>query len=239
MSWTSPLTVASTIVPRVAASAFSMNGSRCATAAFIASADWSTSATISWLSLNRRPTSSMPFISGPLMISSGAASRSLAFEVVDQAVAAALDDVAGEALVEREALGRRRRLAPVPEIGGERRDGIVAPHVDQVLGQPPLLFRNRRVALEALGVHDRVVETGLGAVIEEDRVEHLASGRRQAERDVRDPEDRLALRKSLLDGANALDRLDGGADVVHVARAHRKDERVEDQVAGREPVFAA
>src|SRR5439155_193335 len=62
MSWTSPFTVASTITPRVADSAFSMWGSRWETAAFIASADWSTSATMSWLSLKSRPTSSMPRI---------------------------------------------------------------------------------------------------------------------------------------------------------------------------------
>ena len=79
MSWTSPLTVASTIEPRVADSDFSMNGSRWATAVFIASADCKTSATMSWLSLNSRPTSSMPRISGPLMISSGVASPSLTF----------------------------------------------------------------------------------------------------------------------------------------------------------------
>ena len=68
MSWTSPLTVASTMVPRVELSSLAMKPSRWATAAFIASADWSTSATMSWLSLKRRPTSSMPLIRGPLMI---------------------------------------------------------------------------------------------------------------------------------------------------------------------------
>ena len=76
MSCTSPLTVASTTVPLLALSLFSMKGSRCATAAFIASADCSTSATISSLLLKRRPTSSMPAMSGPLMISRGFASFS-------------------------------------------------------------------------------------------------------------------------------------------------------------------
>src|SRR3989304_5978867 len=46
MSWTSPFTVASTSVARVAASRFSMNGSRWATAAFLASAHWSTPAPV-------------------------------------------------------------------------------------------------------------------------------------------------------------------------------------------------
>ena len=71
MSCTSPLTVASRIVARVAWSATVMCGSRCVTAAFITSADWRTSATIIWLSPKRRPTSSIPFISGPLTMSSG------------------------------------------------------------------------------------------------------------------------------------------------------------------------
>src|ERR1022692_3390724 len=73
ISCTSPFTVARITLPRAAVSAFSMNCSRWLTAAFMASADCSTSATISSLLLNRRPTSLMPLISGPLMISSGAA----------------------------------------------------------------------------------------------------------------------------------------------------------------------
>ena len=76
-------------------------------------------------------------------------------------------------------------------------------------------------------------------MVEEDRVEDLPPGRRQAERDVGDPEDRLAFRKARLDRANALDRLDRGADVVRVAGTDRKHECVEDQVAGRQAVLAS
>ena len=76
MSCTSPLTVASRIVPRRASSLFSIRGSRWATAAFIASADCSTSATMSSFLLKSRPTSSMPAMSGPLMMLSGGVSRS-------------------------------------------------------------------------------------------------------------------------------------------------------------------
>ena len=69
----------------------------------MASADCSTSATISSLLLNSRPTSLMPAISGPLMMSSGAdAFGALALEIGDQAVLAAFDDVVGEALIERQ-----------------------------------------------------------------------------------------------------------------------------------------
>ena len=73
MSWTSPLTVASTTLPRLAVSAFSMNCSRWLTAAFIASADCNTSATINSLALNSRPTSAIPVISGPFTMSNGGA----------------------------------------------------------------------------------------------------------------------------------------------------------------------
>ena len=68
-------------------------------------------------------------------------------------------------------------------------------------------------------------------MIEEDRVEHLASGIRQTERDVADAEDRLRVRQRFLDQADAFDRLDRAADVVLVAGRAREDERVEDDVA--------
>ena len=71
MSCTSPFTVASMTLPLLALSFFSMKRSRWATAAFIDSALCSTSATMSSLLLKSRPTSSIPFMSGPLMISSG------------------------------------------------------------------------------------------------------------------------------------------------------------------------
>ena len=72
MSWTSPLTVARMTLPLREPPDFSMNFSRCETAAFIASADCRTSATMSSFALKRRPTSRIPSMSGPLMTSSGA-----------------------------------------------------------------------------------------------------------------------------------------------------------------------
>ncbi len=72
ISCTSPLTVARITFPFPESfSVASIWGSKKATDAFITSALWSTSATISWLSLNKRPTSAIPFISGPLIISNG------------------------------------------------------------------------------------------------------------------------------------------------------------------------
>jgi hypothetical protein len=115
MSWTSPLTVARTILPRAAVSAFSMNCSRWLTPVFMASADWSTSATISSLLLNRRPTSAHAGHEGAVDDVEGRhAFGAFAVEVLDESVLGALDDVVGEALIEGEVgglgLGFGRRL---------------------------------------------------------------------------------------------------------------------------------
>ncbi|CAO0829013.1 hypothetical protein SMICM17S_11824 [Streptomyces microflavus] len=60
MSWTSPRTVASTIVPLPSASDFSMCGSRWATAIFMTSADWRTNGSCIWPEPNSSPTTFMP-----------------------------------------------------------------------------------------------------------------------------------------------------------------------------------
>ena len=183
-------------MPFGALSAFSMCGSRWPTAAFIASADCSTSATIISLAPKRRPTSSMPAISGPLMISSGRARLQRLVEVGEQARPSSLRGCSAPGA--RRAAGRG---APRPSAFGALARKCAA---KAAIGSSPRhqirSSASRRsssgidgVALELLGVDDRHVEAGLHAVVEEDRVEHLAAGRRQAERDVRDAEDRLAL----------------------------------------------
>ncbi len=60
MSCTSPLTVASTIVPLPSSSVFSMCGSRWATAVFITSADCSTNGSCIWPEPNSSPTIFIP-----------------------------------------------------------------------------------------------------------------------------------------------------------------------------------
>ena len=134
----------------------------------------------------------------------------LQVEVGDQAVLRALDDVAGEPLVERvlqTAFRRVRRDVLLAEVRRRRRRGGICAErplsvfEEQVLGQLALLLRDRRVALELLGVDDREVEAGLGAVVQEDRVSSLAAGVGQAERDVRDAEDASCTAEALLDQA--------------------------------------
>ena len=74
-------------------------------------------------------------------------------------------------------------------------------------------------------------------MVEEDGVQDLAAGLGQAEAHVGDPEDRPRLRQLRLDRPDPFDRLDGAADVLLVARAAGKDERIEDDVLRRDPVL--
>ena len=75
MSWTSPLTVARTMRPFSDPSTRSMYGSRCATEAFITSADWRTNGNCILPEPNSSPTTFIPSSRIVLMMSSGAYDR--------------------------------------------------------------------------------------------------------------------------------------------------------------------
>jgi hypothetical protein len=180
----------------------------------------------------------MPAMSGPLMMASAPApaaprrGRRKPFLRADQ-------DVARQALVERQRLPLLDRLLglALAKVGRESGDRVLATPPDEVSASFRSSFRDLGVALELLRVDDRHVEAGLHAVVEEDRVQHLAPGRRQAERHVGNAEDGLAARQLLLDEPDALDRLDAGADVVLVAGPDAEHERVEDDVLGVDAVL--
>ncbi len=153
------------------------------------------------------------------------------------------DDGAREPLVERQVVAPpllARRLAAA-EVLGERRHRrfarrpVAHRQVDQRLGQPPLRLGNLGVARQPLGVDDRRVEAGLSGVVKEDRVEHLATRRRQSERDVGDAEDRACERELALEPAQALDRRRRRTEVVLVAGAAREGERVPPDVLRGDP----
>ena len=103
MSWTSPFTVASTRRPfDVWPSTFSMSGSRWATAVFIVSADCSTNGSCIWPEPNSSPTTRMPSSRTSLtMARAGIPAGQGHVEVVDEAVAVAVDDAVLEALLDR------------------------------------------------------------------------------------------------------------------------------------------
>ena len=83
---------------------------------------------------------------------------------------------------------------------------------------------------------DRRVEAGFDALVEEDRVEDLPGGRIEAERDVRQPEQRVDAGQLGLDPPDALDRLDPVLPALLHAGRQREGERVEEQVARLEAV---
>ena len=121
MSCTSPLTVASTTVPLPPASAFSMCGSRYATAVFIVSADCSTNGSCICPLPNSSPTTFMPSSSTSLTIPSAGIVCELLVEVGFEAVALAVDDAVLQPLGDRpagtvflldRARPRRSRTAP-------------------------------------------------------------------------------------------------------------------------------
>ncbi len=210
MSWTSPLTVASTTLPRSDPSFFSMCGSRCDTAAFITSALCSTSATISSLALKRRPTSAMPFISGPLMMSSGCGQRASASASSRSSIRPSFEPSTTER-ASRSSSGKSRRGRAEADALRPRKWRVKASiaafdpstSVGARYSSPSAsrrsCSRDLGVARQPLGVDDRGVEPGLGGVVEEDRVEDLAAGGRQTEADVRDAEDGARLRHRLLE----------------------------------------
>src|SRR3979411_1097783 len=128
MSWTSPLTVASSSLPLLEVAAFSMNRSRWATAAFITSALCRTSATMSSLAPKSRPTSSMPAINGPLMMSS-----------------AGTPPLTCLPARERVDLHPLLRLA-LPELGGEDADVVIAALEEELVAERLLVVGDGAVA---------------------------------------------------------------------------------------------
>src|SRR5216684_6317684 len=88
---------------------------------------------------------------------------------------------------------------------------------EEIFGEAALVFGDRSEAFEFFGVDDGEVETGFGAVIEEDGVDDFARAGRQAEGDVGNTENSARVWKGALDEANAFHGFDGAADIVFVA----------------------
>src|SRR5258707_7873630 len=108
---------------------------------------------------------------------------------------------------------------------------------EKIFGEAALVFGNGGEALEFLGVDDGEIEAGFGAVIKENGIHGFARARGQAEGDVGNGEDGARVWKGALDEADAFHGFDRAADIVFVARGAGKDERIENDVFGREAVF--
>ena len=245
MSCTSPLTVASTMRPLPPASAFSMCGSRKATAAFMVSADCSTNGSCICPEPNRSPTIFMPPSSGPLTTSRAAQPSARALvEVGLQPVAIAVDDALLEPALDRpvaavlgDQAGRRDPFEE-PEQLGQRvvAGGRVPAVVDQVEAHLDDAGVDLVQRHDPGRVDDGGVEPGLLALVEEDRVEGVAGGGGEAEADVGEPDEGAHAGELGLDPPDALDGLDPVPAALLHPGADRQHQGIEEQVLGRQPV---
>ena len=163
-------------------------------------------------------------------------------QVALQPVAVAVDDALGQPPVDGPVevlVGRARVDLDALEEPQQLLQGVVAvgaPVVDQVEADllDPVVDAGEREDLG--GVHDGRVQAGLHALVQVDRVEHLAGGRVEAEGHVGEPEDGGDARQLRLDGADALQRLDPVLAALLHARGQRQGERVEEEVLGGQAV---
>ncbi len=135
----------------------------------------------------------------------------------------------------RSPIGRRvAKQRSLRVIGGHANRNVIE---QEVFSELALRFGDRGEALEALGIDDGQIQAGLGAVVEENRVDDFPGAGRKAEGDVGDPQNSAREGNVLLDQAQGLDRLHGAADIVLVACGAGEDQRVEDDVLRRDPIF--
>src|SRR4029077_12626769 len=108
---------------------------------------------------------------------------------------------------------------------------------EEILSEAAFVFGDGGEAFEFFSVDDSEVETGFGAVIEEDGIYDFARAWRQAEGDVGNAEDGARVGKGPLDEANAFHGFDCDDEGVFIARGAGKNERVKDNVFRGETVF--
>src|SRR3954466_15662686 len=96
--------------------------------------------------------------------------------------------------------------------------------------QTTLFFGNTGEAFQLFCIDDGEIKASLGAVIEEDGVDDLTGIGRQAEGDIRDPQDCLDIRDLLFDETDCLNRLDRAANIVLITRGAGEDQRINDDV---------
>ncbi len=161
-------------------------------------------------------------------------------EVVGQPLALAVDDPALQPLGHRQ----REQLGGPLGLGVGGRDALEqfeealqrvvplpAPVVDHVEGDVALLFRDPRHRHDLRGMHDRGVQSGLDALVEEHRVQHDPGRRVESEGDVGQAERGLDLGVEPLDLTDGLDGLDAVAAGLLLAGGDREGQRVDDDVA--------
>ena len=166
-------------------------------------------------------------------------------EFVLEPVPVAVDDAKLEASLDRPVraiLFHRGGGAAQPvEVGDQLGEGVVSvlgptAVVDEIEAEVSLGLAHSVEGEDLGGMNDGAVEAGLDALVEEDRVEDLPSGRGEAERDVRQTEHGVHPRQSGLDPPDPFDRLDAvAAGLLHAGREGER-ERVEQEALRREAV---
>ena len=167
--------------------------SSCATARFMTSALCSTKGRMSSPAPNLSPTSFMAGSSTSLRVGTAPIFSHRAVDPVLDAVLLAPQDVAVQRLLGLHVGGRvgdlgGGLLALGLEVGDEELERVLAAVEDEVVGQLALGLGDLAVRRDVVRVDHREVEPGLDAVVQEDRVEHRARRRRDAEGHVGDAE---------------------------------------------------
>ena len=218
MSCTSPLTVASTILPFDEAwsrpsFSCSMNGIRWATACFITRADFTTCGRNILPEPNRSPTTFMPSISGPSITASGRGALEPRFlDVGGDEIGDAVHQRVRQPLLHRPfapgEIGLLLLLAVTAMALGEREQplGRVGAAVEHdVLAGVAQLRIEIVVHRDLAGIDDAHIHAGGDGVIEEHRVHRLAHRlvAAEREREVRDAAGDMGVRQVLPDPARA------------------------------------
>ncbi len=164
-------------------------------------------------------------------------------EVAFEAIAVAVDDALLEAVLDgefREVFLGRADLLVFGEEGDVVREWVeafAAAVVDEVEGGVPAFVADLGARQDLAGVDNGGGEASAGGFVEEDGVEDGAGGGDEAEADVGDTEDRIALGHVLHDGFDAVERFEAEAAVGVVAGGDREGEAVEEDVLGLEAVL--
>ena len=114
--------------------------------------------------------------------------RETVFELFRAALLLAL---LGGAVFEQRDIGLQRVVAVAPAVE------------DQILGDPHLLFRDLVQRHDPREMHDRAGQPPAQRMVEKDRIQHVPRRRVEAERDVRQAEDDLALGHALARSARS------------------------------------
>src|SRR5580700_10460352 len=216
MSWTSPFTVASTIVPFCCAPAFfSIFGSRYATACFITPAESSTDGNCILRAPNSSPTVRIPSSSTVLIMSSG-----------EYCPSAESSNCSSDCL-----------CSPAPTDFSPLRIARRRITMNQLPRQFHFFLRNLIQRINFRVVDDGHIQAVVHRLVHEHAVQHAPRIRIQPERNVADAENGLHVRQFLLDPPDCLERLHSRRAVLFLPRRYRQRQRIENQIHAADSIL--